>query len=248
MKSFSLLRTNVGLTTNVKIIVDSDYALYLESINSGFRLESTKLKKFRFNKNNYFDELIPYFFRNFPSDEAFRIQNSPSDQFVMNNDYSTQYDNLYTAGARNIVDNKNYSEEYEYFAPLYVFKKHIPKYFIIFRIDGPGISGLNRTNFLTDFVEKFKTVKLFDLTKATVLGEWIDNNFVNNSNFPDTALDVDFRNLEFTKWIGIDYNTGGYTSRSRFLENYLSNENLLYDFEKYIFDGYADKKLKFTIC
>lgn len=243
MKSFSLLRTNVGLTTNVKIIVDSDYALYLESINSGFRLESTKLKKFRFNKNNYFDELIPYFFRNFPSDEAFRIQNSPSDQFVMNNDYSTQYDNLYTAGARNIVDNKNYSEEYEYFAPLYVFKKHIPKYFIIFRIDGPGISGLNRTNFLTDFVEKFKTVKLFDLTKATVLGEWIDNNFVNNSNFPDTALDVDFRNLEFTKWIGIDYNTGGYTSRSRFLENYLSNENLLYDFEKYIFDGYADNKL-----
>ena len=45
MRSFSLLRTNVGLTTNIKIVVDSNYGLYLESINSTNKLESTKFKK-----------------------------------------------------------------------------------------------------------------------------------------------------------------------------------------------------------
>ena len=67
MKSFSILRTNVGLTTNVKVVVDSSYNLYLESIDSTPSLSQAKLKKFKFNKNNYFDELVPYFFRNFPS-------------------------------------------------------------------------------------------------------------------------------------------------------------------------------------
>ena len=243
MRSFSLLSTNVGLTTNVKVICDSNYALYLESINSTAKLESTKFKKFRFTKKNYFDELIPYFFRNLPSDEAFKINNIQAESFSMNDDFSTQFDNLYRAGAINIIDNKNYSEEYEYFAPLYVFKKNLPKYFVIFRIDGPGIENLNRKNFLANFVQKFKTVKVFDLTRKTDIGQWIEYNFVDNRNFPDTSLDIDFRELEFTKWIGIDYNTGGYTTRSRFLENYISNEQLIFDFEKYIFDGYSENKL-----
>lgn len=243
MKSFYLLRTNVGLTTNVKVVVDSSYGLYLESINSTPRLELTKLKKFRFNKNNYFDELIPYFFRNFPADEAFKIKNSIEDSYSMSDDFSSQYDNLYFAGARNIVDNKNYTEEYEYFAPLYVFRQSLPKYFIIFRVDGAGIKSLDRRSFIPEFLEKFKTVKLFDLTRNTVLGEWIDSNFKNNRNFPDSSLDIDFRNLEFSKWIGIDYTSGGYTSRSRFLENYISKERLIFDFEKYIFDGYSENKI-----
>ena len=33
MKSFALLRTNVGLTTNMKIMVDSNYGLSLNSID-----------------------------------------------------------------------------------------------------------------------------------------------------------------------------------------------------------------------
>jgi hypothetical protein len=60
MKSFSLLRTNVGLTSNVKVICDSKYNLYLESIDSVPELNITKLKKFQFSKNNFYDELVPY--------------------------------------------------------------------------------------------------------------------------------------------------------------------------------------------
>jgi len=243
MKSFSLLRTNVGLTTNVKVVVDSNYGLYLESINSSPKLQISKLKKFRFNKNNFFDELIPYFFRDVPSEIAFEIKNTESDSYTMNGDFSKQLDTLYYAGAENIIDNKNYTEEYEYFAPLYIFKGSLPKFFIIFRIDGPGIRSIDRKNFKSDFLQKFKTVKVFDLTRKTEVGQWLENNFISNRNYPYNSLDIDFRNSEFTKWYGIDYTSGGYTSRSRFLKNYLENENPIFDFEKYIFDGFSENKI-----
>ena len=138
MKSFSILRTNVGLTTNVKVICDSNYNLYLESIDSDPELSINRLKKFNFNKNNFYDELVPYFFKDIPSDVAFSIYN-PNDKDNMSSDFANQYEDIYQMGARNIIDNKNYKEEYEYFAPLYVFKKSFPKYFIVFRIDGPGL-------------------------------------------------------------------------------------------------------------
>ena len=244
MKSFSILRTNVGLTTNVKVICDSSYNLYLESIDSDPELSINKLKKMQFNKNNFYDELVPYLFKDFPSDTAFKVFNT-LDSNNMSSDFSNQYDDMYNMGARNIVNNKNYPEEYEYFAPLYIFKESFPKYFVIFRIDGPGLEELGIDNFRESFLKKFKTVSIFDLTKKTNLGEWIDRNFISNKSFPITPLEVDFRNLEFSRWYGIDYDTGGFTYKSQFLDDSLENENTLFDLERYFFDGYKRNKIIF---
>ena len=254
MNSFSLLRTHTGLTTNVKIMVDSQYNLYLESIDSDPKLSSSNFKHFQFNKDQYYDELVPYFYSqngpNLPSGQSLGVDiafsvfyNSDNDN--MSNDFSNQYDDMYVMGARNIIDNKNYSEEYEYFAPLYIFKHKIPKYFIIFRIDGPGLIDLSSSNFRSEFLTQLKTVKLIDLTKNTVLGEWIDNNFTKNINFPISGLNVDFRELEFSNWIGIDYETGGYTKVPFYLEDNLSKENTLFDLESLFVTGYANNKVIF---
>ena len=244
MKSFSILRTHTGLSTNVKVMVDSNYNLYLESIDSVSDLDLDRFKKMQFNKSNYYDELVPYFFKNFPVDLAFSVKYD-DDNDNMSVDFANQYDDIYLAGARNIVENKNYTEEYEYFAPLYVFKHAIPKYFVIFRIDGPGLLNMTKDNFRNEFLDKFKTVKIFDLTKNTVLGEWIDNNFSNNPNFPVTGLEIDFNELEFSKWNGIDYDSGGYTYKSYYLEENIENENNLFDFEKLFLDGYRVNKIIF---
>jgi hypothetical protein len=53
MNSFAILRTNVGLTTNIKIMIDSNYNLSLDSIESTDLLQDDKYKKVKFNKNNY---------------------------------------------------------------------------------------------------------------------------------------------------------------------------------------------------
>jgi hypothetical protein len=245
VKSFAILRTNVGLTTNIKIMVDSSYNLSLSSIESNDELANTKFKKVSFIKNNYYDELINYFYHGLPVDTAFYIKYD-NDVDSMSDDYSFQYDELYQCGARNIVNNKDYTEEFEYFAPLYISPKKLPKSFIIFRVDGPGIEIIDKVNFKSRIINKLKTVKIFDLTKNTSLGEWLDINFNDNPFFPLTPFEMSFENLEFTKWNGIDYESGGYTSKSRFLESVYEEEKEIFEFEKLIFDGYKNNKLVFS--
>lgn len=242
MKSFAILRTNAGLTTNVKVVVESDYSLSLDSIDSTPELSTTKLKKMVFNKNNYFDELVPYFFKGFPADTAFAIKYE-NDSESMTDDFASQYDEIYQYGARNIVSNKDYKEEFEYFAPLHISKGQFPKYFIIFRVDGPGMIKLDRHNIKDEIFNNFKTVKLFDMTKKTNLGEWIDKNFISNQYFPTTAVEIDFDSMEFSQWNGIDYDSGGYTAKSLFLNDYLEKEKEIFEFEKFVLDGFKNNKV-----
>ena len=243
MNSFGLLRTNVGLTTNIKIMVGSDYSLSLDSIDSAEELSLNKYKKVSFNSKNYYDELIPYFYKNLPEDIAYSIKYE-NDSDTMGDDFSNQYDEIYQYGARNIINNKSYSEEFEYFAPLYITKR-LPKKFIIFRIDGPGIGVLSKDNFKSDILNQLKTIKIFDLSKESKLGEWLDINFISNKFFPKSPLEMDFRNLEFSIWNGIDYKTGGYTSKSRFVDDIIDEEKEIFELEKFIFDSYKENSVVF---
>lgn len=243
MRSFALLRTNVGLSTNIKVMVDSNYNLALDSIESVSDLSLDKYKKVKFTKKNYWDELIRYFFDNTPSEIAYGIKDD-TDVEIMKNDFSFQYDEIYQYGARNISNNKSYIEEFEYFAPLWISKGKLPKYFIIFRVDGPGVISLNSTNFFNEIINKMKVVKIFDLTRKTALGEWLDLNFSKkNQFFPESPLEMDFRILEFCKWNGINYESGGYVSKSLFIDDVLDEEKEIFELEKFIYDNYKSNKV-----
>lgn len=244
MKSFAILRTNVGLTTNVKIVVESDYSLSLDSIDSNDDLSIDRYKKVSFNKKNYYDELIPYFYKDLPAEKAYQIRYR-NDVDEMTDDFSYQYDELYNYGARNIVNNKNYKEEFEYFAPLYINRKLLPKNFVVFRVDGPGIDILSKDSFKSNILNKLKIVKLYDLTPLTPLGEWLDINFKSNQYFPESPLEIDFRSLEFSKWNGIDYKTGGYTSKSFFIDDIIDEEKELFEFDKFVFNNYRENQIVF---
>lgn len=244
MKSFAILRTNVGLTTNVKIVVDSNYGLYLDSIESHPELSNTRYKKFKFIQKNYFDELIPYFFKKTPIDIAYNIKYD-EDSYLMDNDFSKQYDEIYQYGARNIISNKNYSEEFEYFAPLYINRTKLPTHFVVFRVDGPGVDLLTKENIITDVINDFKFVKIWNLQQETQLGQWLDINFTRNESFPDTPLEMDFRELEFCRWNGMDYETGGYCSKSLFIDDILDEEKEFFELERFIFNNYKNNKVIF---
>jgi hypothetical protein len=244
MDSFSILKTNVGLTTNLKIVVDSNYGLFMESIDSATELSASKFKKVRFNKDNYFDEFFSFFYKKLPAEIAFYIkyEDDNDNQFTT---FESQYDDLYQMGARNIDNNKSYTEEFEFFAPIYFTKGKFPKNYIIFRVDGPGLIDLTKNNFKSEIINKLKCIKIFDLTKNTVLGQWVEKNFTKNTLFPDTPLEVDFRRDEFTRWYGVDFSTGGYSYKSAFLNDTLEYENPIFDLEKFVFDGYQRNKVVF---
>ena len=245
MRSFAILRTNVGLTTNVKVVVDSKYSLSLDSIDSVPELGFSKYKKFDFIKTNYYDEILPYFYDGIESQIAFSIKYD-DDSDTMTDNFSSQYDELYQYGARNIIDNKNYSEEYEYFAPLYIYKNKLPKNFIIFRVDNPGILNIDKTNVRSEVFKKFKTVSIFDLTKTSALGEWLDRNINDNAFYPKFPFEMNYTSLEFSQWNGIDFQSSGYVSKSQFLDDTLSEEKEIFELEKFIFDGYKNNKVIFS--
>lgn len=245
MNSFSILRTNVGLTTNIKITIDSNYNLSLNSIDSNYQLSSDKYKNFKFNKESYYDELIHSFYKGLPSSIAFSIMNEKGID-NMSNRFSDQYSDMYSYGARNIIENKDYDEKYEYFAPIY-FQNKLPENFIIFRIDGPGIETITKEKFKDLILKNLKVVKNFEIGKkySTNISHWLHKNFTNNPDFPISPLEIYFENLEFSKWNGIDYENGGYTSKSVFLDEILEKEREIYELEKFIFDNYQNTKTIF---
>ena len=242
MKSFSIIKTNVGLTTNIKLVVDSNYNLYLDSIESSTELSDNKYKKVQFNKNNYYDELIPYFYDGLDAEIAFSIKYD-NDNTLMYNTFDKQIDDTYITGCQNITDNKYYTEDFEYFAPLYISKTGLPNYFAIFRIDGPGIDTVNKDNFRTEILNKFKCVKIIDLTRNTEIGQFLYNNITNNKYFPLAAFEMDFRDSELSYWNGIDLVNGGYAQKAYFFDTKLDYENTFYDMEKFIYDGFKNNKI-----
>lgn len=244
MNSYALLRTNVGLTTNVKIMVGSNYELYLDSIVSSPELSLTRYKKFRFDKDRFFDNALSVFFRNTPTDVSFKIRYD-DDSDKMSNDFANQYDDIYQYGARNISANKYYSEEFEYFAPLFIDKKNVPTNFMIFRVDGPGLINLTKDNFISEIVNKMKFVKNYDLTLKTEIGQWINKNFKSNNNFSNSSLFVNFRKSNFSFRKGIDIRRGGYVERGFLLDDFLETEQTFMDMEKSILDGYKNDGVVF---
>ena len=242
MKSFSIIKKNVGLTTNVKLVVDSNYNLYLDSIESSSELSDFKFKKVQFNKSNYYDELIPYFYDGLDASIAFGVKYD-DDNTTMYNTFDKQIDDMYIMGCENITDNKYYTEDFEYFAPLYVSKTGLPKYFAIFRVDGPGINTVNKDNFRTEILNKLKCVKIVDLTKNSDIGQWLYNNVTNNKSFPLTAFEIDFRDSELSYWNGIDLINGCYTQKAYFFDTKLNYENTFNDLEKFVYDGFKNNNI-----
>jgi len=167
------------------------------------------------SKNSALDFNISKFWNKIPANIAFASK-FDSDASTMYNDFNYQYDSLYYCGARNISNNKGYSEEFEYFAPLYVQKNHFPTHFIIFRLDGPGLLKMTKENFRTQFLNKMKVVKVFDLTSSTDLGVFLQKNFINNAVYKDYPTEINFSET-YSSINGIKYpvsaSDGGYASK-----------------------------------
>jgi hypothetical protein len=250
-KSFQLLRTNPLLTTNLSIVVDTSYNIYLETINSNQELSSNMYKHYKINRESFLEDKLPEFYDGLPKEHAFYVKYD-DDNDVVYNDYKYQFDDIYYAGS-NYINDKWYTEEFEYLAPLYVRKNDLPKGFIILRVDDPGvynfsdgnyeIGSLNKDNFRSEIIDKWKSVAYFDLTTGSNLGYWLDRNINQNERFPASAFEFDARSLKMSRWFGMDYSTGVYTEKPMYLDKNLSINNPHFKFEKVITEGYKNNSL-----
>jgi hypothetical protein len=242
MKSFSLLRTNVGLSANVKIVVDSGAKIFLDSIDSDPLLSSSNFKKKHISPSDYINDVWANYFRNFPKELIFKIK-FDSDNGLMFQNFENQIDSIYLSGASNIGNNKDYTEEFEFFAPLWIEKNGVPKCFVIFRVDGPGLVEVTKENFREQILDKLKFVTYYDLKGDNSISEWMKKNYEDNDQFPISSLWIDFRDSEFSYWSGIDLSTGLFTSKSSILNSFLLNEQPYFDFQKMIFEMWGNSGL-----
>jgi hypothetical protein len=233
--SISLLRANPALTTNIKIVVDSKYNLYLESYSANTELSNEKYKKYLINSEIFLSERIASFYKDLPADLAFEIKNNiKSDNIQI--DFDNQYDDIYYSGPRSIEDTR-YTEEYQYNTTLKIDPTNLPKWFFIFRVDGPGISTLDNTN-IQDYFNDFKIIKSFDLSPKTSIGKLWEKNYIVDDHILRSPIELNFKDFEFSQWNGYDYYTGGTVSKSFFMQDLMQNQTTDFEFESFLIDGF----------
>ena len=250
-KSFQLIRTNPRLTSNIKLVVDSSYNLYFESFDSSRELSNQQYKHYLLNREAILENEVPKFYAKLPKNLAF----TPKSQFdadVMYNKYIQQFDNTYYAGA-NEVEDQWYKEEFEYLSPLYIKKGSIPKKFIILRVDEPAIykivgddyvmGELTKDNFRSEIIDKWKCVTTFDLSNTTNVGKFFDRNVNNNNRFPEFSFFFDTKKYNYSKWGGLEYESGVYKVSEMFLDDKLFYENPHFNLEEFITKGFEDNGL-----
>ena len=250
-KSFQLLRTNPLLTTNIQVVVNSNYNLYLESFNTNKSLNDDKYKHSLMNKESYFENKIPLFYDGLPPNIIFDVKYD-DDQDVMYNEYSQQFDEMYWAGASNIKD-QWHSEEYEYLAPLYIKKDNLPTNFIILRVNDAAVfnqenqdfllNSLSKDNFRSEIIDKWICVNNFDLTYQSDFGYWLNRNYVTNDRFPLYPFELDVKEYNFSRWYGIDTLSGVYNEKDLYLKDKLYYENPHFNLESFISNGWRTNEL-----
>jgi len=250
--SFQIIRTNPLLTTNLQIVVGSSYDLYLESINSHKFLSDDKYKHFSISKESFLEDKIPVFYDGLPINIAFSVKDD-NDEDVVYDRYEQQFDTLYWSGASKTKENEFYKEEYEYFAPLYVNPDDMPGGFVILRVDDPAIYKISendkvvyktmKDNFRDEIINKWKCVNFYDMSRTTPFGFWIDRNYINNPRFPKSAFEFDSKKYNFSRWYGINYFTGVYTSNSLYMEDKLRYESPHFRMEKFITENFKNNEL-----
>jgi hypothetical protein len=230
-----LLRANPALTTNVKLVCDSKYNLYLESYSSNPELSDNRFKMFAITPDSFLSERIASFYKGMPTDTAYAVRNDISSDTIQDK-YDLQFDDIYYSGARYVEDTRH-EEEFQYNTTLKVDARNLPKMFVIFRADGPGIMDASVAN-TGALIESLKVVQAFDLTSNTAIGKLWKKNYIDDDTIPDSPFELNLKRFEFSKWNGYDYFTGGTVSKSFFMDEFFRDEDLHFETESFITDGF----------
>lgn len=135
--SFGVLRTNPKITGNVKVTVDSDGGVWLNSLDANPTLSDQKFKKYRVTGQNSYSKDLYRFFQNgtLSNDVIFQVGKFTDGETKPVETFASQYDFFYGSGASTLID-RNYTENFRYFQPLWL-RKELPEFFVVFKVPGP---------------------------------------------------------------------------------------------------------------
>lgn len=232
--SYSLIKTNPKLTGNVKLVIDSNEQIYLESIDADKELSLNRYKAVKTNERSNYSTDVYQFFNNGSTPSSLVYKLAQNEEFLsVKNVYAQQYYTQYTQGTYPKIS-KAYPEQLAYFAPIWLEPNDIPENFVIFKLAEPvSVNTSNTTTAYDDSIEKqiynadyfngndsnyfFETIlknskihKVFNLGEDTVIGKYLRNH-LEDVNFPESPLTVKYNQSEYTTYNGVSLKNGGFT-------------------------------------
>jgi hypothetical protein len=253
MASFMLLRTNPKLTGNVKLVVDSDNNMFLDTFKINDKLSENKYRKVKVSNNSYYSNDVRNCFGDIPVNEFYDIPEPGKNLYNVYKQFENQIIDIYSYGAKNNTD-KLYTENFSIFAPLWLNRK-LPDFFLVFRIDGSIDIDENINN-----VERFKKmlssgeiIKSFDLRANTGIGNYLRNmqseidTYLSSANivYPTFEKETDiYSNVAnmYNTWFGISRDCGVVTTVEESIYEYQNIKNQV-SFDEYITSGYKRNNL-----
>ncbi len=135
--SFGVLRANPRISGNVKITIDSEENIWLNSIDSNPEMSNQAYKAFRISESSSYDKDLYYFFNKGQTPPQFVFGLIGEGNPVQNQieDLSLSYNFTYSAGVTPLISDR-YPEDFSYLAPFWI-GDDIPDYFVIFKINDP---------------------------------------------------------------------------------------------------------------
>ena len=135
--SFGVLRANPRISGNVKITVDSNSDIWLNSIDSNPEMSNRAYKAFRITTESTFDKDLYNFFNKGKTPPQFVFGLVGEDSPVQNqlNDLSSVYNFTYSSGVSPLISD-SYPEDFSYLSPLWL-GNDLPDYFVIFKVNDP---------------------------------------------------------------------------------------------------------------
>lgn len=180
--SFSVLETNPKLTGNIKVVIDSNENIFIDTFKVNDTLSKKKYRKNAVSYRDYYGKNIMSIFKNVSSDDIYNIPQKYFDITTTATNMSNQYVDIYRSGVSTNTDFL-YKENFSVLAPLYI-KDILPDFFVVFKVDGL-VKSQNSSNIMKYLIENGKQIKCFDLRLNTKLGTYIRNIQKNANKFGD---------------------------------------------------------------
>lgn len=225
--SFQLLRVNPKLTGNIKVVVDSDNNMYLDTFKVSKGLSQRNRRKRKINPLEYYGSSIMTHLRGLSSDDIYKIEDSCYSLFSNVNNVGDTYYDVYNSGVRTNSD-KLYKENYALLAPLCI-KKNMPDFFLVFKCKNIPAFTSNEDR-LRYMIENGTVIKSFDMRKGSDVGTYIRNIYNKAKKHPGYIfLSQDYNEHNIFNGISIDRGVMSQQYESSSYERNIKNQVAMND-------------------
>ncbi len=228
---YSLNKCNPKLSGNIKFVCDGD-DIYIDSIDSSTELSRSLYKAYKVNNDNNLMANVKNYSDLFTNKiDIFDVKKDLNNVVT---DFSLQHERIYNYGAYS-DKSELITKRFRFFAPIYLdrFSKK-PDVFVIYSIDRENLKN-NKP-----FIKKLLHVHDF---RTSMMGKQLDRHIKYMKDFEDDmGLFVNFDdNISYT---GTSLNSGLIeTKYSSNLDNQLSNERTLTEFNDSITNGFGNSEI-----